>query len=171
MSVPQIAKINSDITAEGAIYEAMTTANISINKSRCLVIGYGSCGRPLADKLYRMGATVDIITLFDDDKSAADTLSFNHVTTSWSSLELSSYDFIFNTAPAMVLNKPKIDRMKNDVVIIDIATGGGTDFKYCEKRQIAARLCPGIPARYAPKTIAKLISTHIMKYIENEVTV
>lgn len=61
------------------------------------------------------------------------------------------FDFIFNTAPQKSLVDDILCRLKKNATIIDIASApGGTDFDYCKKYGICAKLCPGIPGHYAP---------------------
>ena len=44
-------------------------------------------------------------------------------------------------------------------MILDIATKpGGVDFSYCEKNNIKAKRCPGLPAKYSPKTSAEVLA-------------
>lgn len=44
----------------GAIAESFMMSDINIENSKCLVTGYGRCGRVLAQKLLRMGAEVTV---------------------------------------------------------------------------------------------------------------
>lgn len=49
------------------------------------------------------------------------------------------------------------------MVIIDLASRpGGLDYGYCQQNNLNAKLCGGLPARYAPKSAAELL----MKIIE-----
>ena len=76
------------------------------------------------------------------------------------------YDFIFNTVPAPVLTKERLQGVKPEVCIIDIASRpGGTDFSYCQESSIFAKLCLGLPGIYAPKSSAGILMEVIKKTI------
>jgi len=56
------------------------------------------------------------------------------------------------------------------VVIIDIASApGGCDYTYCKKKGIHAKLCPGLPGQYAPKTSGEILAKAIAIEIGNEI--
>ncbi len=60
---------------------------------------------------------------------------------------MSKYDFIFNTVPAPVLTKERLQGVKPEVCIIDIASRpGGTDFFLLSGIVDFAKLCLGLPA-------------------------
>ena len=161
MKIPEIAIQNAVATAEGAICEAIKASSINIQSSRCLVIGYGRCGTVIADKLSCLKADVSILTIKSADIARACASGYSKA-----SGDFSAYDFIFNTAPAMVITPGRINTMKGSCIIIDIASKpGGTDFDYCKSRGITAKHCLGLPAAYSPETSAKIIFDEIIKYI------
>lgn len=161
MKIPEIAIKNAVATAEGAICEAIKTGSINIHGSKCLVIGYGRCGTVLADKLNGLKAHIDVLSIEPPDIAKAAANGYEKAQSSFS-----DYDFIFNTAPALVITPELIDTMKSSCIIIDIASKpGGTDFEYCKRKNITAKHCLGLPAIYSPKTSAKIIFDEIIKYI------
>lgn len=158
MKFQTVAMKNAVATAEGAICQAITSSDINLHKSRCLVIGYGKCGEILAEKLHGMGCYVWVSTRDPLAKAKA----FAHGYEEHESYE--KYDFIFNTAPALVITPAVIDRLKPEAVIIDIASKpGGCDFNYCIRKGITAKHCPGLPGKYAPKSSAEIIYKEITK--------
>ena len=58
LSLEEFTLKNAKITAEGAIYTAMSEIPHTINGSECLVMGYGRIGKFLAELLHAMGAKV-----------------------------------------------------------------------------------------------------------------
>ncbi len=161
MKIPEVAIKNAIATAEGTICEAIKAGSINIQGSRCLIIGYGRCGSVLADKLNNLKAYVDVLTLESKDIAKAFANGYNKA-----SYDFGRYDFIFNTAPALVITPERINTVKSNCIIIDIASKpGGTDFEYCKSRGITAKHCLGLPAIYSPETSAKIIFDEIIKYI------
>lgn len=159
LNSPSVVIHNGIATAEGAICEAIRRSPWNLYSHDCLVMGYGRCGTILADRLLGLGAHV-IVSARDAEKRAkAQVLSCDLLT---DSTDLSACYFVFNTVPAPVVNEALLNRLSKDVCIIDIASApGGCDFSYCEKKGLQATLCPGLPAKYAPKSSAEIIFRHL----------
>ena len=65
--------------------------------------------------------------------------------------ELGSFDLIVNTAPAPVLGKSQLRRVRKDALIIDLASRpGGVDFDYARELG-AARQLGAVAARKGPR--------------------
>ncbi len=155
MKLPGLAEKNAVATAEGTIAEAVLTGNINLEDSHCVVTGYGRCAKVLADKLYRLGARVSVMARNPKQREAAikKKIFAADMTGSESRQILRRADFVFNTVPALVLDKEKLDCINKNAIIIDIASyPGGVDFAYCMQKGITARLCLGLPGKYSPKT-------------------
>lgn len=153
-------KNNALITAEGAVFLAMQNSRTSISDSKSLVIGYGNCGKKITALLKFMNSDVSII---EPDKNQLIKQTTNIYESISKLNNIQKFDFIFNTAPAKVLCKDTLCKLKKDVTIIDIASSpGGTDFDYCKKHDIFAKLCPGIPGTYAPESAAHIIFNEIV---------
>ncbi|MCI8562084.1 MAG: hypothetical protein HFH69_01045 [Lachnospiraceae bacterium] len=160
---PAIAIENAVATAEGAICEAIQASDLNLHQSQVLVVGFGKCGEVLADKLAGLKCNVSISTRSPMAKSRARAYGYQILEDS----SYSKFNIIFNTAPAMVITAPIIDQLKSDTVIIDIASSpGGTDFNYCLQKGIKAKLCPGIPGKYSPKTSAKILFNQIQEQLK-----
>ena len=158
MKFQSVAMKNAVATAEGAICQAITSSDINLHKSRCLVIGFGKCGEILAAKLQALGCQVWVSTRDELAKAKAFAYGYEEHDS------YDNYDFIFNTAPALVITPSVIDKLKTDTVIIDIASKpGGCDFNYCIQKGITAKHCPGLPGKYAPKSSADIIYEEITK--------
>ncbi len=124
------------------------------------MLGYGKCGKVLADRLHGMKSRVSVYEQDAVSRAEADTCGF-FVIEDLSDME--QYSYIFNTIPKKLLREDELKKVQEDVVIIDIATGGGVDYDYCKKHGINARLCPGLPGKYAPQTSAEILAEYIMK--------
>lgn len=158
LNSPSVTIKNAIATAEGAICEAIQTAGCNLHHSRILVIGYGNCGEILCDKLKGLCVQVSVSTR----SPSAQAKAISHGCLLHKDSDYPFYDLIFNTAPALVINRDVIDKLSSDCVIIDIASApGGTDFDYCTEKNICARLCLGLPGKYSPKTSAQILYEHI----------
>ncbi|MBR1742494.1 MAG: hypothetical protein IJ733_11645 [Lachnospiraceae bacterium] len=159
MRAETVVMENAIATAESIISHAILETPINIQSSKALVIGYGKCGEILAEKLHALHADVFIATRNPLARKRAECYGYHIHKSSF----FAEYDFIFNTAPAMVLPKETIDLLKQDACIFDIASKpGGTDFSYCEEKGIKAKLYPGLPGKYAPKSSAEIIFRYLL---------
>lgn len=166
MDIEEVSVKNAIATAEGAIAESIRQSNINLHQSKCLVLGYGRCGKVLAQKLKALDADVTIGGR--NDKKLANATAFGLKTIRIWELKnrIGKFDFVFNTVPKQLVEKDLIDLMKRDVLIIDIASSpGGVDFNYCNEVGIKADLCLGLPGKYAPKASADILFDAIMKVL------
>lgn len=161
MKNESLAIYNSIATAEGAICEAMVKSPLNLCKSRCAVLGYGRCGRSIADRLNGMHCRTDIYSADEACLAAACSLGYTCMQLSGLEKYAGEYTFIFNTIPSMIITSDIIHKLNKNVTITDIASGGGTDFDSAALAGIKAQLCPGLPGKYSPMSsgimLARLI--------------
>lgn len=154
----ELAIKNAIPTAEGVILKILQEQKTTIYNSNVLVLGFGKCGKVLADRLYGMKANVFCEARRKKDLAQIDGLGYNSVDITELENTLPKMDVVINTVPYMLLNKRRLDLLKENTLVIDIASApGGTDFVYCKEKNIRAYLELGIPARVAPVSAAKYI--------------
>ncbi len=169
MQMDDIAIRNAVATAEGAIAEAIYMSNEVLHGQEVLVLGYGRCAEVLADKLKGMSAKVTVMARRGEARSRAWTFG-NEMLEFGDIRELEKFHYIFNTVPAVCITREWIDRMNRYCCIIDIASKpGGTDFDYCSKKGIRAKLCSSLPGRYAPKSSGELLARKIESIIKETI--
>ncbi len=159
----EVAIYNAVPTAEGAIATAIQESDITLFDSRCLVLGYGRCGKVLANMLKGLGARV--YSTYRDEPTAAYIKAFG--IRGFNLYELKSrvhgFDFIFNTIPCEILNREILKKVNKKCLIIDLAQApGGTDFNFARDLNIRALYCPGLPGRVAPLTAAEILKSAIL---------
>lgn len=162
----EVALRNAVATAEGTLAEAIKHGSVNISGSRCLIIGYGRCGREIAAIFRAVGAHV---TVADRNKDKREDAVFHGMDACgiFEREDYSEYDFVINTVPARVIGRREIDKLNKDVVIIDIASvPGGTDFVYCKEQGIKAVHCLGLPGKYSPKTSGEVLGIAVAGIIE-----
>lgn len=158
MKIDDIAIKNAVATAEGTIAEAIIESDRNLFQSNCLVLGFGKCGKALAERLYQFGAHVTVAVRRNEQQLEIESNHLQFLELDKLEKNIMQFDFIFNTIPAPVLQENHIQLIKRDCLIIDIASKpGGTDFEACEKRGIKAILSLGIPGRYAPRSSAEIL--------------
>lgn len=165
MKSESVAMFNTIATAEGAIAEALLHHPLNLHGAKAIVLGYGRCGKTLAQKLNGLSAQVTVCCRSNDDLAMADALG--HHPLSWSKLfdQIHQFQYIFNTIPAMVIDAKLIHNVHPDAIIIDIASApGGVDFDAAKLAGIHAGLYPGLPGIYAPLSSAKALVTDLIAH-------
>ncbi len=162
MDYEEIAVLNAIPTAEGAIAVAMDNTDITLHSSKCLVIGYGRIGKVLSKMLTGIGATVWCCARKKEALANAFGMGYNIVDINDMGNDISKYDYIFNTADSLILNKSILKEVSKEVYIVDLASSpGGVDYKAAENLGIRANLALALPAKVAPKTSAKYFKEKI----------
>lgn len=167
MQNSSLAYFNSIATAEGAICEAITRSPINLHQSSCAVLGYGKCGRTISHYLKGMFCRTFVVARKEKDRALAALTADGTGTLTDFEKHIKDFDFIFNTIPATVVPFQLLSKMKPTVTIIDIASNpGGVDFQAAKKLGICARLCPGLPGKYAPSSSARAIKETIEQILK-----
>ncbi|MCQ2559512.1 MAG: hypothetical protein MJ157_02175 [Clostridia bacterium] len=149
------AILNSVPSAEGAIALAMQETDVTIHNSRILICGLGRIGLTLARILRNMDAQVTVAVSNSSQKARAWSMGLEWV--DFAHWDLTGFDLIFNTVPALVLDASALEQCSG--VIIDLASApGGTDFAKASQLGIKAILAPGLPGKYAPRTAGRILA-------------
>lgn len=171
MKAKEIAKRNSVATAEGTIAEAIMLCDSNLEKSDCMVIGYGICGKEIARKLALIGAKVTVMARREEIRRECADEGYETLPM-FSGVDRIDKEFqlIINTVPSMVLDEKALKKMASkNFVIIDIASNpGGTDFAYCKVNGIKAKLCLGLPGKYSPRSSGNILGEYVWKIWQTE---
>ena len=166
MDLDEVAIMNAIPTAEGAIAAAMENSDITLFGSRCLVLGYGRCGKILAHMLKGIGAIVSVEARSTVDEAYIKCLGLDFVALDSLKTRLKEFDFIFNTVPTMLLDKSTLQYLNPNCLVIDIASvPGGADFIAAKEMGILAINLPGLPGKVAPKSAAMILKDAIIKLL------
>ena len=170
MDLEPVAIGNAIATAEGTILEAIKRSTINLHQSEALILGFGRCAKILALKLKGLDVSVTIAARKPEALAYAKAYGFGTCMLQKEMLDLSSYDFIFNTVPAKIVTRQALLTVKPDVTLIDIASApGGVDFTAAQELGINASLCLALPGIYAPKTSAEILLEAIVEQLNTTV--
>lgn len=164
MEIEELSVFNTIATAEGAIAEAISSSGENLHKSRCLILGYGRCARTLASYLEGMFCHVTVCVRKPEARSEAAVLVDEVLEFAELENVIGTFDYIFNTVPARVIDRKHLEKMRNSVLVIDIASApGGIDFPAAMELGVPAHLCQGLPGKYAPHSSARKIGKVVLK--------
>jgi len=154
----EFAILNAIATAEGAICDAIGNSEINLHSSKALVLGFGRCGKILANKLKGMEVKLSVAARKKEDLAFIEAYGYEPLELKQMDAVIDEFDFIFNTIPKLVLDESLLYKLKKDCTIVDIASApGGVDFETAENLGLKAILSLGIPGKVAPKTSAEII--------------
>lgn len=160
-----LAYFNTVATAEGALCEAISQSPVNLHQSRCAVLGYGKCGHAIASRLKGLFCHVSVVSSSKEEQAQAMTAADFALDLKELPDYIDTFDFIFNTVPAIVLTREILSGANPSVTVLDIASApGGTDFDAAKELSLIAKLCPGLPGKYAPLSSAKAIKESIKKF-------
>ena len=162
----ELAVYNAVPTAEGAIQLAMEELPITIHGARCLVTGYGRIAQALARRLGGLDADVTVAARKFADIARAE--SQGHTGVEIAHLDdAGDFDVIFNTVPALIFDRSRLEKLEKTTLLIDLASRpGGVDFNVAAELQIKTIWALSLPGRVAPKSSGLFIKDTLLNMIK-----
>ena len=167
MKREELAVLNTIATAEGTIQIAIENTNKILHGSEVLILGFGRIGKVLARKL--AGLSVKVTCAARKDEDLAWIQAYGHKATNINTIgeNLRQYDIIINTVPHMILNQERLQYLKDDCLLIDLASNpGGIDKKAVKDRKFKFVWALSLPGKVAPTTSAEFIKDTIYNIIK-----
>lgn len=172
MKREELAVLNAISTAEGAIEIIISNTNKIIHKSNILILGFGRIGKVLAKKLEGLSANVTCAARKDEDLAWIRTYGYEETNINTLGKNLSKYDVIINTVPHLILTEENIKYVKDDCLLVDLAsTPGGIDKNVVKAKDLKLIWALALPGKVAPVTTAEFIKEtiyNILKEIDNK---
>ena len=159
--------LNTIATAEGTLQIAMEETQRTVHGTNVLVMGFGRIGKVLAKMLDGIGAKVYCEARKNEDIAWIKAYGYNPIHLNDLNEELGKFDIIINTIPFQLLDEERLDLLKKDVVLIDLASNpGGVDRKAAKEKEIKVIWALSLPGKVAPLTSAEFIKEtlyHVLK--------
>ena len=167
MKREELAVLNTVATAEGTIQIAIENTNKILHGSEVLILGFGRIGKVLARKLAGLSAKVTCAARKDEDLAWIQ--AYGHRATNINSIgeNLKQFDLIINTVPHMILTEERLENVKQDCLLIDLASNpGGIDKKAAKNKNLKFIWALSLPGKVAPTTSAEFIKDTIYNIIK-----
>ena len=148
----EVAVPNAVPTAEGALQLTMQELPLTIQGLQALVLGFGRVGEALALRLRALANR--------GAERFAKAARQGFALYPWQNLResLERFDVVYNTVPALVLDKASLLALRKDALIVDLASGaGGTDFAAAEELGLKAVHALSLPGKVAPVSAGRLL--------------
>lgn len=163
----EFSVLNTIATAEGTIQIAMEETQRTVHGSNVLVMGFGRIGKVLAKMLDGIGAKVYCEARKNEDISWIKAYGYNPIHLNDLNDYLDKFDIIINTIPFQILDSSRLDLIKKEAVIVDLASNpGGVDRKAAREKGLKVIWALSLPAKVAPLTSAEFIKEtiyHVLK--------
>ncbi len=167
MKREELAVLNTIATAEGTIQIAIENTNRILHGSEVLILGFGRIGKVLARKLAGLSVKVTCAARKDEDFAWIEAFGHKAVNINHLGENLKNFDIIINTVPHIVLTESKLQFVKNDVLLIDLASNpGGIDKRAVKERNFKFVWALSLPGRVAPTTSAEFIKNTIYNILK-----
>ena len=163
----EFSVLNTIATAEGTIQIAMEETQRTLHGSNVLVMGFGRIGKVLAKMLDGIGAKVFCEARKNEDISWIKAYGYNPIHLNELDENLNKFDIIINTIPFQILDQERLNLVKNEAIIIDLASNpGGVDRRAAREKNLKVIWALSLPAKVAPLTSAEFIKEtiyHVLK--------
>ncbi len=154
----ELAVLNAVSTAEGALQIAISETPKNIHGNKVLVMGFGRIGKILAKMLYGIGAKVSCEARKASDLAWVKAYGYEPINLIDLKEHLGEFDIIFNTIPYMILDKESLQLVKEDALIIDLASApGGIDRNAAKQLKRKFIWALSLPGKVAPITSAEFM--------------
>lgn len=163
----EYAILNAIATAEGAIQIAMEEYPKTLSGSNILVMGFGRIGKILAKMLQGIGANVYCEARKEPDLAYIKAYGYTPIHLKSLDEHLPKFDIIINNIPVLVLDENCLNRVKKDVLILDLASNpGGVDFEYAKQANLKTIWALALPGKVAPVSAAEYIKDTIYNILK-----
>lgn len=167
MKREELAVLNTISTAEGTIEIIIANTNKIIHGSKVLILGFGRIGKVLARKLAGLSAKVTCAARKDED--LAWIRAYGHMETNINAIgeNLSDFDVIINTVPHLILTEERIKYVKDDCLLVDLASNpGGIDKRAAKDKNLKLIWALALPGKVAPVTTAEFIKDTVYNILK-----
>ena len=157
---------NAIPTAEGALEIAFSEMPTTIFGSKCLVTGFGRVGKVMAKKLKALEADVTVSARKYADFAWIEEAGMKPIHTEDLPIFVEKFDLIVNTVPALLLTEEILKRVKDDALIIDLASKpGGVDFSAAKRLNKNVIWALSLPGKTAPITAGDIIKEAVVNIL------
>ena len=167
MKREELAVLNTIATAEGAIEIAIANTNKILHGSNVLVLGFGRIGKVLARKLAGLSTKVTCAARKEEDLAWIKAYGHKGININQIDKNLSEFDVIINTVPQMILTAEKLGYVKQECLLIDLASNpGGIDKKVAKEKGLQLIWALALPGKVAHTTTAEFIKDTIYNILK-----
>lgn len=168
MKMEELVILNTIATAEGAIDVAIKNTDTILHGSNVLILGFGRVGKIVAIKFNQLAAKITCAARKNTDLAWIEAMGFAPKNIYDLKEDLKDFDIIINTIPQMIIDKEEMQYMKENVLLIDLASSpGGINTDDANEMNLKFVWALALPGKVAPVTSAEFIKKTIYDVIEH----
>ena len=168
MKMEELVILNTIATAEGAIDVAIKNTDTILHGSNVLILGFGRVGKIVATKFNQLAAKVTCAARKNTDLAWIEAMGFTPKNLYDLKENLKDFDIIINTIPQMIIDKEEMQYMKENVLLIDLASSpGGINTDDAKEMNLKFVWALALPGKVAPVTSAEFIKKTIYDLIDD----
>lgn len=137
---------------------------------KTLLCGYGRIASKVADLLYSQRAHITVAARSETAKAQILSKGYDFLPIYDLENSIGDFDMVINTVPSWVINKRELKKVKEDCLIIDVASKpGGIDLQTAHQLKVQAFMEPGLPGIYTPKEEAENLLQVVLKHVQEPI--
>lgn len=136
--------MNAIPTAEGVLSELINKTDRTLHSSYALILGYGYCGKRIAQCIDCLGGTVEVYTENNLEKRTVTSDGFKLIE---NLSPMKDYDYVINTIPKVIFSQ---DMIESNMIFIDITEAYSWESDFFVKMR-------GIPGKFSPRSAGTII--------------
>lgn len=156
---------NAALTAEAACVMLSQSTDGSLLDSSALIIGYGRIARYLAARLNAFGCAVTVAARRKEQRTLANLDRYHSINIDQALESLSEYDFIANTAPAVLFTEKQFRDITECGIYMELASLPSAE-KLAEKCGARYIFAGGLPGKCSPRTAGRYIADEVSSLIK-----
>ena len=153
----ELTVANAAATAEAAVQVAMERLDRTLLGMDCLVLGFGRIGKLLSLRLQGLGARAAAAARKPEDRAWIRAYGLPALDTGRLAGRLNGFPVVFNTVPALLLNRPLLEELPEGSLIVDLASVPGADQAAAEELGLSYLRARALPGRVKPAAGAEAI--------------
>lgn len=158
-----VINANAALTAEGLLSLIIMNTPRSIREYNYDIIGYGHCGKSIAELLHQLHLPVRIVSSHDRTKETQFPYEWI-LLKDWTFAQ--PYSVVINTAPTETVNEGMVNGWKKKPLIIDIASKAvGISEKVYKRKDIHIIAAPPLPGVVAYESAGEILADVIIQEV------
>lgn len=130
---------------------ALEEMEVTLHRSRVLVLGFGRVGKLTAHRMAALGAQVTVAARKYADLAWAEAYGYRSQRIQELSGYLCGYDLVVNTVPTLILTRELLEELPKGSLVLDLASKpGGVDFEGASALGVRAIWALSLPGKVAP---------------------
>ena len=165
----ELVVLNVVPTAEGCLEILMREMAVTLWESPILILGYGRVAQGVAQRLAALGARVTVAARNPAARALARSRGLEAVPMEALPGALRENLAVVNTIPALILTEERLEEMKLDCLVVDLASKpGGVDLGAAARQGVRTIQALSLPARCAPETAGRLVAQTVLTMLEEK---